>query len=192
MIGRVLRPLYPIKTRRLVLRPFVPDDFDALLAIQSREDVCRYLYWEPRTPAQVAAALKERMAMTGLDVEGDMIVLAVTLAETGELIGDVKLEWVSLEHQCGEIGFIFHPDHHGKGYAGEACMAMLRMGFDDLLLHRIIGRLDADNRASGRLLERLGMRHEARFRESEYVKDRWTDEAVYAMLFDEWRELVDN
>jgi RimJ/RimL family protein N-acetyltransferase len=67
---------------------------------------------------------------------------------------------------------------------------MLRLGFDELGLHRVSARLDADNRASGRLLERLGMRFEGRFRENEFVKGRWTDEAVYAMLRDEWLDLT--
>ena len=53
---------------------------------------------------------------------------------------------------------------------------------------RIIGRLDARNAASARVLERLGMRREAHFVESEFVKGQWTDEVVYAMLEREWLE----
>lgn len=185
----MLRPTFPITTRRLVIRPYVESDLDALYAIQSREDVAKYLYFEPRTREQVEAALKDKITFTKLEKEGDAISPAVVLAETGQLLGDVMLRWVSEEHQCGEVGFVFHPDHHGKGYAGEAATEMLRLGFEELGLHRIIGRLDADNRASGRLLERLGMRFEGRFRENEFVKGKWADEAVYAMLADEWREL---
>ncbi len=64
---------------------------------------------------------------------------------------------------------------------------MLRLGFEDLGLHRIAGRLDARNAASARVLERLGMRREARFLQNEIVKGEWADEMVYAMLEDEWR-----
>jgi RimJ/RimL family protein N-acetyltransferase len=64
---------------------------------------------------------------------------------------------------------------------------LLRLGFTDYGLHRIIGRLDARNTASARVLERLGMRREAHFVENEIVKGEWTDEVVYAMLEDEWR-----
>ncbi|WP_436492267.1 GNAT family N-acetyltransferase [Actinokineospora sp. HUAS TT18] len=186
------RPTLPIRTRRLVLRPYTMDDLDALHAIRSREDVTKYLYWEPQTREETEKALSGWLASTSLDNEGDVLRLAVTLADTGELIGDVLLIWTSEQHQGGEIGYIFHPDHGGKGYAGEAAVEMLKVGFDQLGLHRIIGRLDADNRASGRLLERLGMRFEARFRENEFVKGQWTDEAVYAMLADEWRELTES
>jgi len=109
------------------------------------------------------------------------------LPETGVLIGDVVLFWRSREHRQGEIGYIFHPDYHGNGYATEAAREMLRLGFDDLGLHRIVGRVDARNTASARVLERLGMRPEAHFLQNEMVKGEWTDEIVYAMLEHEWR-----
>jgi len=65
---------------------------------------------------------------------------------------------------------------------------MLRLGFDELGLHRIIGRCDARNTASARLMERLGMRQEAHFRENERFKGEWGDELIYAMLAREWTE----
>ncbi len=64
---------------------------------------------------------------------------------------------------------------------------MLRLGFEELGLHRIIGRCDARNIASGRLMERLEMRREAHLIESEFVKGEWADELVYAILDREWQ-----
>ena len=64
---------------------------------------------------------------------------------------------------------------------------MLRLGFDDFGLHRVIGRIDARNTASARVLERLGMRREAHFLQNEMIKGEWTDEVVFAMLEHEWR-----
>jgi RimJ/RimL family protein N-acetyltransferase len=63
---------------------------------------------------------------------------------------------------------------------------MLHLGFVDLGLHRILGRLDARNAASANVLERLGMRREAHILENEFVKGEWTDELLYAMLAREW------
>jgi RimJ/RimL family protein N-acetyltransferase len=63
---------------------------------------------------------------------------------------------------------------------------MLRLGFEDLGLHRILGRLDARNTASAKLLERLGMRREAHIVENEFVKGEWTDELLYGLLAREW------
>lgn len=184
----MMTPSLPIETERLRLRPYVGADFDDLFAMHSREDVVRHLYWDVRDREQVAAMLERRMTMTGLDKEGDALVLAVELKETGRVIGDVLLHWLSEEHRQGEIGFIFHPDFQGRGYASEATREMLRIGFADLGLHRVVGRCEAANMASARLMERLGMRQEAHFRENEFVKDKWDDELVFAMLDREWAE----
>jgi RimJ/RimL family protein N-acetyltransferase len=182
----MLRPTYPIRTRRLLLRPFTADDLAALYAIQSRPDVTRYLLWGPRSLPEVREVLAKRARSVTLEDEGDTLNLAMTLPESGALVGDVSLHWVSAEHRLGEVGFVLHPDHHGKGYAGEAAAVMLRLGFEELGLHRVIGRCDARNTASAKVLERLGMRREAHFRQNELIKGEWTDELVYAMLADEW------
>jgi len=182
----MLRPTYPILTRRLLLRPFAMDDLADLHAIQSRPDVTRYLMWRPRSLAEVREVLAKRARTTTLEDQGDALNLAMTLPESGALVGDVSLRWVSAKHRQGEIGFVLHPDHHGKGFAGEAGAVMLRLGFEGLGLHRVVGRCDARNTASAKVMERLGMRREAHLRQNEIVKGEWTDELVYAMLADEW------
>src|SRR5579884_1333085 len=187
---QMLRPVYPIETPRLLLRPFTPDDLEALYAIQSRPDVTRYLYWEPRSRDEVAESLAARARRTTIEAAGDTLVLAVERRDTGAMIGDVNLHWLSEEHRQGEIGFVLHPDQHGRGYGREAAVEMLRLGFEGLGLHRIIGRCDGRNEASARLMERLGMRREAHFRENEIVKGEWCDEYVYAMLSSEWRDIA--
>jgi len=184
----MLNPTYPIETERLLLRPCEPRDLDVMADIRGRPDVVRYLYWNVQTREEVAEALAKRMTMTALETEGDGMVLAVELKETGAMIGDVVLQWLSEEHRQGETGFVVHPDFQGKGYAFEAAREMLRLGFDEFGLHRIIGRCDARNTASGRLMERLGMRQEAHFRENERFKGEWGDELIYAMLDREWTE----
>lgn len=182
----MLRPSYPIITDRLILRPFTEDDLDAMHAYQSLPDVTRYLYWGVRDRAATAEALALRTSMSKLEKEGDVLVLAVLLRGTGELIGDVNLCWLSEANEQGEFGFVFNPAHHGRGYAREAATEMLRLGFEGLGLHRIIGRCDGRNEASARLMAKLGMRREAHFVENEIVKGEWTDEVVYAMLAPEW------
>jgi len=181
-----VKPAYPLQTERLLLRPFTPGDLDALLAIQSRDDVTRYLYWDPRTAAEVREVLDRKVRSTAIVAEGDNLSLAAVLRESGELIGDCSLRWVSAEHRQAEIGFIFHPDHHGWGYATEAAAALLALAFDGLRVHRVIGRLEARNTASARVLERLGMRKEAHLVENEHVKGEWQSEIVYAQLEREW------
>jgi RimJ/RimL family protein N-acetyltransferase len=182
----MLRPTYPIATRRLLLRPYTMDDLEALHAIQSLPEVARYLYWEPRSRDEVREVLARRVRRPTLEVEGETLVLAIVLPESGVLVGDVNLHWLSRKHRQGEIGFVLHPDHHGQGLAGEAAAVLLRLGFEELGLHRIIGRCDGRNTASAKVMERLGMRREAHFRQNELVKGEWCDELVYAMLAEEW------
>jgi RimJ/RimL family protein N-acetyltransferase len=109
------------------------------------------------------------------------------LKETSQLIGYGGLFLLSAEHRQGEIGFVFHPDHHGKGYATETARLLLELAFDEYAMHRVIGRLEPRNERSARLLERLGMRQEAHLVENEFVKGEWQSELVYALLEDEWR-----
>ncbi|MBB4919857.1 GNAT family N-acetyltransferase [Streptosporangium saharense] len=180
-------PTFPIRTDRLILRPFNHDDLEGLNAIQSLPEVARYVYWEPRDLDESAEALEIRIGQTTLTEEKQPITVAVELAETGELIGDAMLFWQSEQHRSAEVGYVFHPRHHGRGYATETVAALLELGFDGMGLHRIFGRIDARNDASARVLERVGMRREAHLVENEFVKGEWTDEVVYAILRREWR-----
>ncbi len=178
---------FPIRTSRLVLRPYEDADVDALHDLHRREDVTRFLPWGPRAVEDVRAMIERRKPLSRLERSGDGILLVVLLAPDGPLIGDVDLQLLSDEHRQGEIGYVFHPAHQGHGYATEAADALLRMGFETYDLHRIVGKVDVRNEASGRVLERVGMRREAVSIENERFKGEWTSEAVYAILADEWR-----
>jgi RimJ/RimL family protein N-acetyltransferase len=182
----VLRPAYPVATRRLLLRPLTTADVDALHAYRSMPDVCRYVPFEPMTPEAIHVRLATQWATTELTDEGQALTLGVELARTGELIGDVILFWHSREHAGGEIGYVLHPGFAGHGYATEAAHELLRLGFDELNLHRIVARLDERNDASARVARRLGMRQEARLVENEWFKGEWSTELDFAMLAREW------
>ena len=186
----MLKPAYPLETARLQLRPFSPGDLEELYAFHSLPEVARFLYWEARNREQVRQVLEAKMGQTALEDEGQGLALAVVLRETGVVVGEVSLLWLSRRHRQGEIGFVFHPGYQGRGLATEAAEVMLGLGFEGLGLHRVIGRCDALNLPSARLMERLGMRREAHFIHNEIFKGSWGDELVYAMLEDEWRARV--
>lgn len=175
------------ETERLRLRPYGPGDFEALFAMQSRDDVARWLYWDPRTESEVRTSLDQKIAGTVIEAEGDGAFLAVIRKDTGDLIGDMVLSLVSEPHRSGEIGYTVHPDHGGQGFATEAGRVLLRLAFEDLRLHRVVGRTEARNVASARVLEKLGMRREAHLVENEWVKGEWQSELAFAILEQEWR-----
>jgi RimJ/RimL family protein N-acetyltransferase len=182
----VLRPRFPLETERLLLRPFDDGDLEWVRALESRPEVVRYLYELPLSLDAARDVLARRKGMRGIDDERDALRVVGTLKETGEPVGDFGVWRLAREHLQGEIGFIVHPDHQGKGYATEAGALLLRLGFEEAGFHRICGRLDARNSASARVLERLGMRREAHLRENERIKGEWTDEVIYAILASEW------
>lgn len=181
-----LRPDYPVATPRLRLRPLSIADVDALLSYRGRADVCRYLPFEPMSREDLLRRLQDDLAATEITAEGEALTLGVESRESGQLIGDVVLFFRSLQHAGGEVGYVFHPEVSGKGYATEACAAMLALAFDHLGLHRVVARLDARNDPSSRLAARLGMRREAHLVRNEMFKGEWSDEIIYAMLAEEW------
>jgi RimJ/RimL family protein N-acetyltransferase len=178
----------PVRTDRLVLRAFDPEgDVDAVHAYASREDVCRYIPWTPKSREDVVAWLPRR-APTTIAQEGSGASLAMTLRETGELVGDVILIWRSAADRTVEIGYVVHPDHAGHGYASEAARALLGIAFDDLGMHRVVARIDERNPASAAVLRKIGMRQEAVLVENEFFKGVWSTEVDFAILEREWRE----
>jgi RimJ/RimL family protein N-acetyltransferase len=176
-----------IETERLLLRPFREADVDDLHAMRSLPEVVRYLYGEVRSRKEVEAILAERVTLTSLAEDDDSLVLAAERRADGRVIGDVALWLRSAEHRQGEIGFVFHPDVQGQGYAREAASALLDLAFSELGLHRVFGRTDPRNEASAALMRRLGMRQEAHLRENEIFKGAWGDELVFAVLEGEWK-----
>ncbi|NDL58288.1 GNAT family N-acetyltransferase [Phytoactinopolyspora mesophila] len=176
----------PIVTKRLVLRPFTARDEEDMLEFESREDVARYLFNEPRTREDNARELAARQTKTALRKQGDTLIPAIEL--DGKVIGYTVLSWLSEQNRQGEFGYVLHPDFGGQGYATEAGIEMLRLGFEEMRLYRIIGRCDARNTGSARVMERIGMRKEAHFVGNEIFKGEWGEELVYAMLESEWKQ----
>lgn len=182
----MLRPAYPLRTERLLLRPMNDDDFDDLYAFQSDPEVTRYVMYEARDRDAMRTALAAKKRETTLLRDGDAMSLAVTVPPSPVVIGEVNVFLRSAAHRMAEIGYVFHPAHQGHGYAREAARELLRVAFDDLRMHRVIARCDPRNTASWRLMDKLGMRREAHFVRNEFIKGEWTDELVYAILDREW------
>src|SRR5436305_12592885 len=182
-----MKPQWPLETERLVLRPFADADLDDLHRIYGDEEVMRYLYHEPRSRDDARALLERKIAGDELRAEDDWLSAAAVTRDGGRFVGDVSLHWVSEVHKTGEIGFAFDPAAQGRGYATESARAFLRVAFEEFGLHRVIGRAEARNVASLRVLEKLGMRQEAHLVENEWVKGEWQSEVVYAMLDREFR-----
>lgn len=184
-----LYPDYPLRTARLTLRPFTRGDVDAVFAYRRLDEVALYLFDVALSREECALAIQQRTGQVALEAEGDKIILAVELTETGALVGEISLIWRSVDARQGEIGWIFNPAYHGHGYATEAANAILDLAFGPGDIHRVAARCDVRNDSSWRLMERLGMRKEAHFREHAIFKSEWDEEFIYAILWQEWHAL---
>jgi RimJ/RimL family protein N-acetyltransferase len=183
---RSLRPEYPVCTDRLLRRPLTIADAEALLAYRGRGDVCRYVPFEAMSREDIDGRIATAWARTELTDEGQSLTLGVEVRQTGIVAGDVMLAWRSRADAGGEVGYVFHPDLGGHGYATEAVTAVLHLAFDGLGLHRVIARIDERNEPSTRLARRVGMRQQARLVHNELFKGEWSTELDFAMLAGEW------
>lgn len=182
-----MRPDYPLKSDRLLLRPFQPEDLDDYLAYRTLPAVNRFLLNDVTDRATTAELLRKKQDQAELTAEGQWLALAVYWSEAERMVGDVVFKWLSDEHRQGEIGYVFNPEFQGKGLASEAAKTLLRFGFEDLGLRRITATCDPRNEPSWRVMERLGMRREAHLKQNQIFKGEWSDIFVYALLNEEYR-----
>ena len=158
------------RTERLLLRPAKADDLEPLHAILS----------DPRAMAYWSSPPHESRDQTR-DWLASMIAIQPTEGEDfiveheGKLVGKAGL-W-----RFPEIGFILHPDHWGRGFAGEALAPILDRAFGVHGLPKVDADVDPRNAASLRLLEGLGFRETGRKERTWFVGGQWCD-SVYLEL----------
>lgn len=177
----------PIETLRLILRDFTARDFEAVHAYSSLDQVTQYLVWGPNTTLQskqtIRAYLDDQKERPRHNF--DLAIVSKGEEQRGarqKLIGGVGLKLIDWENRTAEIGYVLHPDYWGEGFALEAAHVLIHAGFVDLGLQRIIATCDQRNKASARVMERLGMRREGAFRGSKHIQGEWRDEFLYAIL----------
>lgn len=175
-----------IETERLTLRPISESDLDAMTVYRGDPEVCRYLPFTPQTVDDIRQRMGRMFGSTSLEGENGGIPVGIVRRQDGLLIGDLVLFHLDRANGNVEIGWVIRPDVSGLGYATEAVRALLDAAFRTLGVRRVVARIDAENLASARLAERVGMRLEARLIENEWYNGRWGDELDYAILAREW------
>jgi ribosomal-protein-alanine N-acetyltransferase len=168
-------------TKRLMLREFEETDWPAVLAYQSDPLYLRYYPWTHRAEQDVRAFVQMFLAQRE-EQPRTKYQLAITLPPAGPLIGNCGIRMKTPEAREADLGYEMDPRYWGQGYATEAARALLAFGFRDLGLHRIWSWCIADNVASARVLEKIGMRREGHLRENEWMKGRWWDTLLYGIL----------
>lgn len=197
-----------LRTARLALRPQIDEDRPARFPVAvepasdgpdpeptagQRAHAAQYLQWEAHDQEQAMARYASRRSRDRLETDGDGLTFTVELAGPegeGRVIGEASAFVQSAASAQMEIGWVFHPAMHGRGYATEAVEALLRLCFETLGAHRVMAKLDPRNEASARLCESLGMRREGLLSENSFADGSWRDTSIHAILHREWAAIT--
>lgn len=171
-----------LSTERLSICRFRSEDWTAVLEYTSDPQVMEFM------PDGVFQD-KEAMAFVNENMGEAAEKFAVRLKDADTLIGHIVFhKWYG--DNTYEIGWVFNPVYHNRGYATEAAKAVVKYAFEELNAHRVIATCQPENIASYRIMEKIGMRREAHFRKcipAHYKKGTgWWDEYFYAILEEEW------
>lgn len=176
-----------MSTPLLAFRKLSMNDAEALFHYASDPEVTKYVIFPTHQ------SLEDTRAFIQLNLEkyekGQVACWAVTLKDTGALVGTADFCWWSLEQRKAEVGFCFAKEHWGKGYASEALMALIKFGFTYMDLNRIEARCFDENKASARVMEKAGMKHEGFMRDLIYIKGRFWSIHQHAILKEDYDKL---
>ncbi|MED4129156.1 GNAT family protein [Shouchella miscanthi] len=170
-----------IRTDRVTIRTFLDDDWEEVYRYTSDAATMYYM------PEGVLS--KDETKQLILNNSGDGAKrFPVLLKKDQALIGHVVFHDYFGSHTF-EIGWVFHPNYQNKGYASEAAYAILKYGFENLNLHRVIATCQPENVPSWRVMEKVGMRREGYFKKCIPHESGWWDEYYYAILKEEFEAL---
>jgi RimJ/RimL family protein N-acetyltransferase len=167
----------------LTLRDFTEGDFQAIHAYSADPRVTRYLFFAPRDELSTADYLEGLLASQH-EVPRTRFELAVQESATGRVVGACDLSLI--ERDVVDLGYMLGSVDWGKGYATEVSLALIDAAFLELKAERVISTVDVNNRASIRVLEKVGMRWEAVFRKHRRAKNRWWDCHLYVLPRTVW------
>jgi RimJ/RimL family protein N-acetyltransferase len=175
-----MRVSFPLTTDRLLIAPMIERDAAAFAAYRSEPEVARFQSWA--APYPLAEALEVLAGNPrGWPAAGGWAQLGVY--EAGALRGDVAVHAIGdpIAPDTVELGITLSPDAQGRGIATEALRAVVDACFA-AGAHRVYAVCDARNEPVARLLQRLGLRREARLVDAEWWKGEWTTADTWAVL----------
>jgi [ribosomal protein S5]-alanine N-acetyltransferase len=193
MVCQVTRLLGP----RVVLRPLEPADGDAWRDVRRRNR--DWLEpWEPMPEPgspdllRDASAFRARCASAARQRHLDTAHPLGIFLHDGTLAGEINLSGIQRgPFQSAHVGYWIDQAQAGQGLVPEALVLVLRLAFEELSLHRVEIAIVPRNRASRRVVEKLGLREEGTARHYLQIRGRWEDHVRYGITTDEWDERRD-
>lgn len=169
-----------LETRRLILRPFTLEDAPRVRELAGAREIADTTLVIPHPYPEGAA---EAWISTHAPAweQGSAVSYAITARVDGSLTGAIGLS-IDRTNSAAEMGYWIAVPFWNRGYCTEAGRALLALAFGALGLHRVYARYFARNEASGRVMQKLGMRLEGTHRDAIRKKDRYESLVEYAIL----------
>jgi [ribosomal protein S5]-alanine N-acetyltransferase len=174
-----------LTTARLVLRPFVLTDASRVQELAGVREVADTTLYIPH-PYPDGAAEEWIATHAELWRDGSEAVYAITLRESGDVIGAIALR-VDAAASSGEMGYWIGVPYWNRGYCTEAATVLLTFAFETLQLQRAVGRHFTRNVASGRVMQKLGMQFVEMQPAALHCRGQWEDATVYLLEQRFWR-----
>lgn len=173
-----------IHTERLILRPFILTDAAEVQRLAGDRAIAAVTQAIPH-PYEDGMAQDWIKTHPTSFAEGKGVVFAITFSESNMLCGAIGL-LINQENNRAELGYWIGKHFWGNGYCTEAALAVIKYGFESLGLHRIHSSHFSSNPASGRVMQKIGMRYEGCLRQHILKWGKFEDTVKYAILKSEW------
>ena len=183
--GNALFPMPVLETPRLILRRINLRDAEDIFAYSQDPEVARHVLWDAQKRLSEA---KEFCRWQRRQYRQDEPASwGIVVKETGRLGGTIGYMEYKPDHATVEVGYSLARPLWNRGYMTEALKEVIEYTFSRMDIHRIECQHEADNPASGRVMEKCGMRREGVLRGRLYNKGRYRDMCLYAILRDDPR-----
>lgn len=165
-----------LNTEHMVLRPITPEDAEMVYRWMSDPEVCKYERWDPHPNSGYSCGYIKAVYNYELETTYQW-----GMEVNGELIGCVSIVGVNDFDQKAVLGYCIARDFWSKGYATEAVNAVLMFMFQEVGINRIEASHSVNNKASGRVLEKVGMKFEGFASEYYYCRMGFQDSYLYGI-----------
>jgi RimJ/RimL family protein N-acetyltransferase len=176
-----------LTTPRLKIREYGLDDFQGVHGYSSDEETVKFMTWGPNTPEETRNFIDLAISQQSVNPRINFH-FVIHLQDRNRIIGGCGIHLIAPDYRMAAIGYCINKTFWGLGFATESVVTLLHFGFDKQNLHRIIGTCDTRNVGSARVMEKNGMRQEARYIKNIWQKGGWRDSYLYAILSSEWKD----
>ena len=178
---------FTLQTERLILRPFQQGDGVFMFKNWASDSaVTKYLRHAPHKDVGVSNDIVE-MYIEDFG-KNDSYKFCICEINSNEPIGSINIHVASQFDNIGEFGYYLSKEKWNKGYITEALQAVLEFGFSEMNLNRIEACHSIDNKASGRVMQKVGMKYEGLLRDGyKSYLEGYQDCCLYSILKKEYK-----